>query len=893
MKSILKPSNSLLSSLRRRSIGSTLLLYVLGSALLGLGGMSYVFYTVLESRAKDDIQTQLRKEVAAIEGEMAEAEQMMQDLAATVPVLQSVGIEDPAAYEQVILSMFEQRSKLTMALGFGQSPYAIISDRETYWPYFFLDQNVPNQVGQPLPSPNTHIRQGDVCDVDDCFQEVYWTEPTALPRGETMWLEPYEWTGITMTTVIGPIFTSDNQLLGLSGLDMNVTALSARIQSPESWKNGYYAILSAAGNLLAYPPEPSQATALTNYADIPELKRVWEQISRESQGLLVADGYYLAYQRIERTGWLMLAAVPQSVVLTPVLTITLGAALGAGTILTVLVSLFVRRLNGRLKPILHECQAVMTRQSDREANHQPVPALQLSPNADELDVLNASFARMTAQLKTSFAELEARVEERTRELQIAMETADAANQAKSEFLANMSHELRTPLNGILGYAQILQRSSEVSQTDRKGIDVIRQAGTHLLTLINDVLDLAKIEARKLELVPKTVNLPSLLQGVAEVIRIKAEEKGLQFQAIISSRLPEGVYLDPKRLRQVLLNLLGNSTKFTDRGEITLIVKPLGFPQSSPEWDTPIVPVRFTVEDTGRGITPQQVERIFLPFEQVGGQQQRAEGTGLGLAITRQIVEMMGSKIQVSSELGKGSCFWFEVDLPISQNWQEKLRADTQGKILGYRGDRRKVLIVDDKAVNRMVMREVLELLGFAIAEAEDGEQGITQYQQFQPDLIITDLVMPTLDGFEFTRRIRKQDPEIIIIASSASVLEHDRDYSIAIGCNDFVVKPVDIDILLERIQIWLNLDWIYEEPVAPEEPVEYLYPPLEELKQLKYLARIGDFGGVDEEIERLRCLDATYNGFCDRLLSLADEFDESGILELLTHATPKPALSSL
>ena len=889
MKSLLKQSNSLLSLLRRRSIGSTLLLYVLGSALFGLGGMSYVFYTVLESRAKDDIQTQLRKEVAAIEGEMAEAEQMMQDLAATVPVLHSVGIEDPAAYEQAILSMFEQRSELTMALGFGQAPFAVASDRKAYWPYFFLDQNVPDQVGKPLPAPNSHIRQADVCQVDDCFQETYWTEPAALSRGETLWLEPYEWTGITMTTVIGPIFTSDNQLLGVSGLDMNVTALSARIQSPESWQNGYYAILSAGGNLLAYPPNPNQATALTNYTDIPELKRVWEKIGRESQGLLVADGYYLAYQRIERTGWLMFAAVPQSVVLTPVLTITLGAALGAGTILTVLVLLFVRRLNGRLKPILHECQAVMTRQNDRDANHEPVPALHLSANADELDVLNASFTRMTAQLKTSFAELEARVDERTRELQMARETADAANQAKSEFLANMSHELRTPLNGILGYAQILQRSSELSQKDRKGIDVIRQAGTHLLTLINDVLDLAKIEARKLELVPKTVNLPSLLQGVAEVIRIKAEEKGLQFRAITSSELPKGIYVDPKRLRQVLLNLLGNSTKFTDRGEITLTVEPVGLPQPSPELDTIIMPIRFTVEDTGKGMTPQQVDRIFLPFEQVGGQQQRAEGTGLGLAISRQIVEMMGGEIRVSSELGQGSRFWFEANIPISQNWQEKLSANARGKILGYRGDRRKVLIVDDKAVNRMVVREVLELLGFAIAEAENGEHGIEQYQQFQPDLIITDLVMPELDGFEFTRRIRQHDSEVIMIASSASVLDRDRDYSIFVGCNDFVMKPVDIDILLERIQIWLHLDWIYEESAAPQAPVEYLYPPMEELKQLKYLARIGDFGGVDEEIQRLRGLDATYDGFCDRLLSLADEFDESGILELLTHAAPQAA----
>ena len=236
-------------------------------------------------------------------------------------------------------------------------------------------------------------------------------------------------------------------------------------------------------------------------------------------------GSYWAYQRVEKTDWLMLASVPQSVVLAPVLAITLGGALGAGTILALVVSLFVRQLNSRLDPILRECQKLA--EIDAARNGRADKSLRLR-GKDELEVLEKTFHKMTAQLKNSFSELELRVAERTNELKGAVETAEVANHAKSEFLANMSHELRTPLNGILGYAQILERSPTLTGQERKGVSIINQCGSHLLTLINDILDLSKIEANKMELYPSEFHLPSFLQGVSEICRIKAEQKGIDF-----------------------------------------------------------------------------------------------------------------------------------------------------------------------------------------------------------------------------------------------------------------------------------------------------------------------------------------------------------------------------
>ncbi len=378
--------------------------------------------------------------------------------------------------------------------------------------------------------------------------------------------------------------------------------------------------------------------------------------------------------------------------------------------------------------------------------------------------------KVQAKLKQAKDELEQRVEARTTELKTAKIIADSASQAKSEFLANMSHELRTPLNGILGYAQIFQRSQTLTQKEHKGIDVIHQCASHLLTLINDILDLSKIEAGKMELHPQDFPFLDFLQGVVEICRIRAEQKGIYFIYQPNQQLPRYIRADEKRLRQVLINLLGNAIKFTDRGGVTFKVEIVGDRLQH------LQRIRFQIADTGVGMSPQQIEKIFQPFEQVGSVEQQAEGTGLGLAISQKVVALMNSIINVQSQPNQGSIFWFEVDLAETEEWTQASSIAPKCVIIGFQGEPRKILIVDDRWENRSVLVNLLEPIGFEIFQASNGQEGLDQAVKLQPNLIITDIAMPVMDGLTMTQYLRqsKQMQNAIVITSSASVFDIDR-----------------------------------------------------------------------------------------------------------------------
>lgn len=399
----------------------------------------------------------------------------------------------------------------------------------------------------------------------------------------------------------------------------------------------------------------------------------------------------------------------------------------------------------------------------------------------------------------------------------AKKAADAANEAKSEFLANMSHELRTPLNGILGYAQILQRDRNLTTKQQDGLEIIYQCGSHLLTLINDILDLSKIEARKMALDKSDFHFPSFLECVEEICRIRAEEKGIDFNYLPAPNLPEGILADEIRLRQVLINLLGNAIKFTQKGGVVFKVEVRSwgvreFQTQESEQIQNFCRVCFQIEDTGVGIRPEEVDKIFLPFEQVGDRRHRVEGTGLGLAISNKIVNLMGSQIQVQSQVGVGSTFSFEVDLPLADGWIQEAITTNGKKIVGYEGERRTILVADDKWENRSVLVNLLEPLGFEVVEAENGQEGLEKAIGSNPNFIITDIVMPVMNGYELLQQLRHSErlKATRVVVSSASVSQIDRQKSLKAGADDFLPKPVQAEELFRLLEKHLAIAWKYE-----------------------------------------------------------------------------------
>ncbi len=491
---------------------------------------------------------------------------------------------------------------------------------------------------------------------------------------------------------------------------------------------------------------------------------------------------------------------------------------------------------------------------------------------DEVGLLATSLNQLIQRVKELMAE------EKSYRMQLEKATAiaNSANQAKSEFLANMSHELRTPLNGILGYAQIMQRSQNMSVRERNGIAVIKQCGSHLLNLINDILDLSKIEAQKLDLFLTEFHFPSLLQGVAEICQIHAQQKAIDFYYRPDDNLPIGIRADEKRLQQVLINLLGNAVKFTDAGSVTFRVTAQKLKQDPTQYN-----LHFEVKDTGVGMTPEQQAKIFLPFEQVGDRQKHLEGTGLGLAISQRIVKLMDSQLKVNSEAGKGSTFWFDLEVAAAKEWATTSTNLNQGNILGYQGKKRRVLVVDDRWENRSVIMNFLEMLGFEMSEAENGKKAWEKLMVSPPDVVITDIMMPIMNGYELLERIRSSESlkDVVAIASSASVFENHQQYAIDTGADVFLPKPIQTEQLLQILQQYLKLEWVYEEQakvsVEVTEVVDrnVVIPPSKEvLQQLLTLVEDGDLQSLVETVEELQKSQATSTAFAQEILQLANSF---------------------
>ncbi len=479
-------------------------------------------------------------------------------------------------------------------------------------------------------------------------------------------------------------------------------------------------------------------------------------------------------------------------------------------------------------------------------------------------VLNAESRRQAQQEserqnRLLMAEIDAH-KETDRELQLAKDKAEASNLAKSRFVTGMSHELRTPLNSILGYAQILQADRSLPANRQNAVSVIRRSGEHLLSLIDGMLDIARIEAGKMRLESGELRLREFVDQLVQMVAPQAAQKGLRFNFEESGRIPQAVHADEKRLRQILINLLANAMKFTDIGSVTLRVN----------YAREIAV--FEVEDTGIGIAQEDIDRIFLPFERSKSANQRKEvGTGLGLAISNMLAHIMGGELSVQSQVGKGSLFRLRIYLREVRHPVQPDAADAQPR--GYLGPRKRLLVVDDNASQREILREMLQPMGFDIAEADSGEACLQLIDACNPDLVLMDIAMPGIDGWETCERLRERGhDELPIIVVSANVFDPTAKKGESMLCNDFIAKPFLLPDLLSKLKLHLGIEWVVTPAAQPAQRSVRVVPPKAALAKLISLGEIGYVKGIHAELDALAARNPLYAPFCAELRSMVERF---------------------